>query len=418
MNKARVYKVAEFNDLVRDSLSATFGTVVVQGEITGFRQRSAGNKLIFFEIKDESSRLTVFMLDYQLDVELEDGMEVQVIGSPSLFKKNSGFHLRAVKVRPVGEGALAKALQLLKNKLIKEGLFAPERKRSLPRFPGRIGLITSPDAAAYNDVLRVLNNRWTGMIIEFFPVQVQGDASVGSILQAFKYFQKSTGVEAIILTRGGGSLEDLQSFNSEKVARAIFASDIPVVVGVGHERDWSIADLVADFRAATPSNAAESVTPDKSDILSLVNNFELTIYRQFYSAVETGNQRLSQAIGNIVRGPRRWQERYGQLRQSMRIKLSAYSQTLLSSADSLTRLNDRLCFGIKQSVRLKKDQLTRLLKLLKALSPQATMDRGYSITYGPANKPLKKTSQIKTGDKLRTRLASGNIISETKKTYD
>lgn len=418
MSKPTIYSVSKFNELVRDSLAATFQTVVVEGEVTGFRQRAAGNRLVFFEIKDQHARLTVFMLDYQLDVELEDGMAVQVIGSPSLFKKNSGFHLRAIRVQPVGEGALAKALQLLKAKLEKEGLFDLERKRVLPRFPTVIGLITSPDAAAYHDVLRVLDNRWGGLTIVFCPVQVQGEGAVKNILHAFAQLKVRTDIEAVILTRGGGSLEDLQSFNSESVARAIFASPSPVVVGVGHERDWTIADLVADVRAATPSNAAELIVPDRAEILAVVGSLDRTIVREMITAFESYRQRYQQTVQALWRGPRRWRERFERSRHMLFVRFSGLQQAIGRSGEGIGRLAHQTTVGLTGAIQSQRDRLVHLSRTIHNLSPQATLRRGYSITTGPGGDVLRSPRGISAGDQLRTRLSSGSITSITKATHD
>ncbi|MFH0952615.1 MAG: exodeoxyribonuclease VII large subunit [Patescibacteria group bacterium] len=416
MNRLKIYSVSEFNSLVRMVLGEDFGTVVVQGEVTGYRRRAG--KLIFFEIKDKESRMNVFMLDHQLDVEIEDGMEVQVYGAPSLFKKNSGFHLRAVRVEPVGEGALAEALQLLKKKLDKEGLFAPERKRLLPRFPQKIGLITSPDAAAYNDVLRILQNRWTGLQIVFHPAQVQGDGSVNSIITAFDYFKDRKDIEAIILTRGGGSLEDLQSFNSEKIARAIFSSHTPVVVGVGHERDWTIADLVADKRAATPSNAAEIVVPDKEEVMAVIDTFERTIFRVMIDGLEDSQRRWQDGIAALFKGPQRWQEHYQQLFLLLGHKFASFTHKVSQKQKEVISGQQRLTNSISFFLTRLRDRLEQYNKLIKTLSPRATLERGYSLTVGSDGKILRSSKQVAIGDRLHTRLASGSIISETKETND
>src|SRR3989339_1221730 len=260
--------VAEYLKLVNDTLRLIpSDQVVIEGEVSDFRV--AQGKWVSFDLKDEQAQavLKCFMTTWQLKVAIEDGMRVQVKGHPNVYERFGTFKLNVEALEPVGEGALRRAYELLKRKLETEGLFDVSRKRELPRFPERIGLITSRDAAAYGDFLRILNNRWGGVKILHAHVHVQGREAVGEIVGAFEYFNRlDDRPDVLVLTRGGGGLEDLHAFNDEQVARAIYASKIPVVVAVGHERDESLADFVADVRASTPSNAAERVVPSRSDI--------------------------------------------------------------------------------------------------------------------------------------------------------
>lgn len=275
----KIYSVSEFNKEVNTLLSDI--NCCVQGEVSNFKITQ--NRFVWFELKDEKSYVSCFLMAFNLRVQLEDGMMIQVIGSPGLFTKSGRFHLSVKDIKLVGEGTLKKEYELLKKKLEKEGLFAVERKRPLPRFPERIGLITSPDAAAYTDVMKILKNRWSGLEIYFYPVSVQGQSAIKDILSAFAHFNNHQyNLDAVILTRGGGSMEDLWAFNTEEVCRAVFASKVPVVSAVGHERDVTLVDFVADVRAATPSNAAELVVPHKDDVIfqinSLIENQEKSLH--------------------------------------------------------------------------------------------------------------------------------------------
>jgi exodeoxyribonuclease VII large subunit len=243
----------------------------VEGEVSNFKITQ--NRFVWFELKDEKSYVSCFLMVFNLRVQLEDGMKVQIIGSPGLFTKSGRFHFSVKDIKLIGEGTLKKEYELLKKKLEKEGLFAIERKRQLARFTERIGLITSPDAAAYTDVMRILKNRWAGLEIYFYPVSVQGQTAINDILSAFEHFNNHQyNLDAIILTRGGGSMEDLWAFNTEEVCRAVFGSKVPVVSAVGHERDVTLVDFVADVRAATPSNSAELVVPHKEDVIFQINS--------------------------------------------------------------------------------------------------------------------------------------------------
>ncbi|MDO8435501.1 MAG: exodeoxyribonuclease VII large subunit, partial [bacterium] len=265
------YTVSEFVTAVSAYLEQGLGTVVVQGEVTGYR--IAKDRLVYFELKDASARVLCFAIVGDFHQPIEDGMEIRVTGSAKLFKATGGFHLRVIAIELVGAGALQRAFELTKQKLERDGLFAPEHKKPLPRFPEVVGIVTSKDAAAFTDVVRILNNRWGGMHIVLAPAGVQGPGAIPEIVEALRWCNENGDVrpDVLIVTRGGGSLEDLQAFNSEDVCRAIFSSRIPVVCGVGHERDTTLAELVADVRASTPSNAAERVVPDRRDIAREVN---------------------------------------------------------------------------------------------------------------------------------------------------
>jgi len=392
-------------------LGETFGPVVIQGEVTNFHQPK-GN-LIYFELKDKESRILCFMLSWELKVPIEDGTEIRVLGIPSLFKGSGGFHIRVQEIELVGEGALRKAWEALKEKLEKEGIFALERKRTLPRFPSRIGLITSSDAAAYTDVLRILKNRWSGLTIKFLPVAVQGIGSITRIVKALGYFNQKQDIEVIILTRGGGSLEDLQSFNSEDVVRAIFASQIPVVCGVGHERDITLADLVADQRASTPSNAAEIVVPDRREIINTINWRTDQIKSNFSLLLKRADEEITEKLSLLEEGVRSWKDNFVYLYEKLGQNWRSFVQSLFWQKEklhsSLIKIKERFTFNLE----VVKEQLVTQTRLITTLSPQATLDRGYSLTYlKDKQKIIKDSQEVKSGDNITTRLAKGKINSK------
>lgn len=265
----RIYSVTEFNKEVNTLLSDI--TICMEGEVGNFK--ISQNRFVWFDLKDEKSYVSCFLMAFNLRVQLEDGMKVQLIGNPGLFTKSGRFHFSVKEIKLVGEGTLKKEYELLKKKLEAEGLFSMERKRQLPRFPERIGVITSSDAAAYTDVMKILKNRWAGLEIYFYPVSVQGQSAIKDIISAFNHFNSHDyKLDAIILTRGGGSMEDLWAFNTEEACRAVFGSKVPVVSAVGHERDITLVDFVADVRASTPSNAAELIAPHKDDVIFQIDN--------------------------------------------------------------------------------------------------------------------------------------------------
>jgi exodeoxyribonuclease VII large subunit len=381
MSDQPIFSVSEFVQTIKTHLGR-LGTVTVEGEVTGFRKNK--DKLIYFELKDATSRMLCFMLTWDLDVELADGMAVRVTGAPSLFQGSGGFHLRVQKVELVGKGALQQALLQLQKKLEAEGLFSPERKRSLPVYPERIGLISSPDAAAWSDVLRILNNRWPLATVVGFPVGVQGRGAVQSIVRVLHTCHRAK-VDVVILTRGGGSLEDLQAFNSEDVARAIFKCKVPVVCGVGHERDWTIADLVADVRASTPSNAAERVAPDMVTLKESISNLELGIessWAQTLGDLDDQLRHLNRDISNVIQN----------LNQEVKFTWERLVNSWLSA--------------IQQT----KSTLEHVTHSIQTLSPLATLERGYSLTV-KEGKVIKDAKLVQSGDRLQTRLARGTIRS-------
>lgn len=377
-----IFSVSEFVQTLKVHLGR-LGEVVVEGEVTDFRGFSR-ETLVFFDIKDEGSRLRCFMLAHELDCDLADGLAVRVTGTPSVFVKNGGMHLRISKVELVGQGALQQALEKTKKKLEAEGLFTLERKRVLPAYPERIGLITSADAAARTDVLRVLQNRWPFATVVFFPVGVQGSGAIASIVKALERCSRYD-LDAVILTRGGGSLEDLQAFNSELVARAMFSCTVPIVCGVGHERDWSIADLVADVRAATPSNAAELVSPDIGQVnmnLDMLTGFFDDGWRQLLGELHDRLHHLTRDLADVVQG----------------------------TVQRVGSLGQQLMHAFSYSVERTRTDLFNAAKLVQTLSPTATLERGYSLTMVGAT-VVKDAASLKKGGRLHTRLKRGTIDS-------
>ncbi len=383
MPKAHVYTVSQFVGVVDEYLREGLGTVVVRGEVVDFKV--VRERLVFFELKDAEARVGCFMMRWELKTELEDGMEIEVTGTPGLFKQSGRFHIRVIDVQLVGAGALAAAFQKLKLKLEKEGLFAPERKRALPRFPEVIGIVSSSEGAAITDIRRVLANRWAGLRLVLAPVAVQGIGAVSQIVGAIGALNARLDVEVIIVARGGGSLEDLQAFNTEDVARAVFGSRVPVVSGVGHERDVTICDLVADLRAATPSNAAELVVPDKREVAA-------------------GMTEMLERVAGIL------SQRMSELRADIRHAVFSMERQLAAPQTRLTVAARQLGTSVGTWLSSRETKVGHLEKMLSAYSPRATLDRGYSITT-TNGKLLKDPSATRDGTELETILAKGKLRS-------
>ncbi len=331
------FSVSDFIEVTNQSLEIAFGVVEVEGEVASFKVNQ--QKYVFFDLKDEAGLVSCFMTVWQLRTALEDGMRVVVQAKPKLTQKGR-FSLTVQSIRPVGEGSIAKNFELLRAKLDKEGLFAPERKRMLPKIPQKVAVISSVDAAGYGDFIKIVNQRWGGLEIDVANAQVQGLGAEDQIIRALDFFnQKTADYQLIVIIRGGGSADDLQTFNDERLVRAIAASKLPTLVGVGHECDVSLADLAADVRASTPSNAAQILVPDRREI----------------------SQQLRSTINQLAR-----QSNWAIDQQ--RLELSALLKSSLEAASA------------------KIDQLRSLnrakLDLLTAYDPDRVLGRGYALIRG------------------------------------
>ncbi len=395
MEDSHVLSVSQYLQIVNTVLREHVPSqeIVVEGELTGYQLKDG--KWHIFSLKDEkeaNTKVACFATIYKVSGTFVDGMRVQVAGFPCV-KNWSNFQIDVHQMEPVGEGALKKAYEALKKKLEAEGLFDAGRKRALPRFPSRVGLITSRDAAAYGDFLRILNNRWSGVDVLFHHVHVQGKESVPEILQALSAFQALPPHEVpdvIVLTRGGGSLEDLHAFNDEQIARAVFGSRIPVVCGVGHERDESLAEYAADVRASTPSNAAERIVPDRRDVLFEIDMSRQQIETRFTDGLERRQNivdRATRIVGSLV-------DRHRQRAQSTESRF-------VRSVDTwLPRLRDRL---------------TSQEKILRQLDPKRVLGRGYAIV-NLGGRVLKNPSDLVVGSEVGVQLAGGSFDAEVLRT--
>jgi len=287
--------VSDFVAVLNQTLEYAYPTVAVVGEVSEFR--ISQGKWVSFKLKDESAVVDCFMTAYQLRVPIENGMKIVVVAAPRLAPKWGKFSLNVRSVKPVGEGSIKKGFELLKAKLEAEGLFAPERKRPLPKVPSRVGVITSTESAAYADFCKIINERWGGLLVEVAHTQVQGDPAADQIIRAIKYFNNLEQLpDVLVIVRGGGSAEDLMTFNDELLARAIAASRVPTLVGVGHEVDHTLADMVADCRAATPTNAAELLVLDRREIIRGAHQQASSLGYQLMQALEHHTDALREQL--------------------------------------------------------------------------------------------------------------------------
>ncbi len=291
MTEPIIYTVTDFVAVFNQTLEYAYPVVVIEGELSSFRVSK--NRWVYFDLKDETSNVKFFGSVYQLPAPLEDGMALRVTGRPQLHQ-NYGFSINIQAIALAGEGTIKKASQLLEARLTKEGLFEPARKRELPYPPQHIGLIASGESAAYSDFLKILDARWGGIQISHFDVQVQGDEAAAQIIRAIDYFNAHhLPPEVLVITRGGGSLEDLQAFSSEPVVRAVAASRIPTLLAIGHERDISLAERAADVHASTPSNAAELLVPNRWDQVAQLEAWQASLRRQLGDRIKFEQRQLS-----------------------------------------------------------------------------------------------------------------------------
>jgi len=290
MNQPIIYSVTDFVAVFNQTINHVYPNVIIEGELSSFRVSK--NRWVYFDLKDQTSNVKFFGSVFQLPGPLEDGMLIRVTGTPQLHP-NYGFSINIQAIALAGEGTIKKASQLLEARLVKEGLFDPERKRVLPYPPEHIGLIASGESAAFSDFLKVLNARWGGLTISHYDVQVQGEDAIGQVKAAIEYFNAHhLPPEVLVITRGGGSLEDLQAFSSEPVVRSVAASRIPTLLAIGHERDVSLAERAADVHASTPSNAAELLVPDRRDQMAQLDSWQTGLRRQLADRINFQSRQL------------------------------------------------------------------------------------------------------------------------------
>jgi len=373
--------VSAFLDILNETLGFAYPEVVVQGEISGYKVNQG--KWAFFDVKDDKGTLPCFMPVWSLKVPVEDGMTVRISGSPKV-RETGKFSFTVRSLDLAGEGELKRAFELLKAKLEKEGLFQTARKRPLPKFPQRIGVVTSVGSAAYEDFMKITGQRWGGLDMVVADVVVQGPQAPDSVVAALNHFnQLADPLDVVVLIRGGGSLEDLAAFSAEPVARAVAASRTPIVVGVGHEVDTSLADLAADVRAATPTDAARLVVPDRGEVRGNVEHLTQAAGLRLERRLASLNHQLDRAHVNLIRFVERPQQVIARAEQQI-------SQRYLTS------------------LALSKQRVVALERLLAGLDPRATLGRGYAIVRS-SGKVLRDAASARVGDALVIQLAKGNL---------
>jgi len=385
-----IFTISRLNREARVLLERGLGTVWLEGEISNLSRPTSGHW--YFSLKDEAAQVRCAMFrarNLLVRFPLKDGAHVLARGRVSLYEARGEFQVVVDSLEEAGEGVLRRRFEELKQKLAAEGLFDERHKQPLPRLPRCIGVITSPTGAALRDILHILRRRFPAIPVLIYPVAVQGEAAPREIVQALQLAGRRAECDVLILARGGGSLEDLWAFNEEVVARALFDCPIPVVSGVGHEVDVTIADFVADERAPTPSGAAERVVPDRAEWLRLV----------------------AASGGRIVAAMRR---RLGELRAALSVHEKGLTRNhpgsrLRQHAQRLDELEARMIIAARTRLERAGASLAAAMRTLHAVSPLATLDRGYAIVTGPDGRVLQDATRVAPGETVGARLAHGRL---------
>jgi len=387
-----IFTVSEINNYIKNLLDRdeTLTGVYVKGELSNYKTYPSGHH--YFTMKDAEGTLKCVMFKgsaVKLRFRPENGMSVVAFGRIAVYPRDGAYQLYVNEITPDGVGDLYVAFEQLKEKLHKEGLFDEVHKKPLPRFPKEIAVITSSAGAAVQDIIRILKSRWPMTDVLLIPVRVQGVEAPPEIAEAIQYANADKVADLIITGRGGGSIEDLWAFNDERVARAIFASEIPVISAVGHEPDITIADFVADVRAATPSNAAEIAVPDRIDVISWLKSADMRLQQAINRDLKTRRQRLFDTSNKrVLQSPKYYIE-------DRRIQIDRSAERLLSS--------------MQKQVYRKRERYTRLAASLDAMSPLKVLGRGYSIAHREDGIVIKSAADVSLGDRIKIRLQKDEI---------
>ncbi len=390
-----IFSVSELTHTIKRLLEDNIPTVWLEGEVSNFKAHSSGH--YYFTLKDEQAQISAVIWRSRvanLDFELQDGMHVQALGNVRLFERSGRYNFDILHIQPAGVGRLQMEFERLKKQLAAEGLFDTRYKKPIPRFPLRIGVVTSDTGAAIRDIINVLKRRAPHVQIILRPVQVQGEGAAQDIAQAIKEFNRYGQVDVLIVGRGGGSLEDLWAFNEEVVARAIFDSQIPIISAVGHEIDYTIADFVADLRAPTPSAAAELAVPDFNEIKQNI----LTLAARLKRAVLMRIEQFRQQVITMQRS-------YG---------LRRLEDVLHQYALRVDDLTNQMVKSFRQKIEKDKQHVEHIQLRLWNLNPRKVLERGYSITY-INGQVVRDAAQVKKGQQTQTELFKGKFFGTVTK---
>ncbi len=408
----RVYTVSQLGAEIRDMLERKFTDIWVEGEISNFKASTAGH--LYFTLKDEKAQLPAVcfrMAARLLRFRPENGKTFRARGRITTYDARGEYQLIVEVLEPVGLGALQLAFDQLKEKLEKEGLFRPERKRPIPPHPRKIGIVTSPKSAALRDILTVLKRRHNTVNVLIFPAEVQGSSASLQVMEGIDFLSRNTDVDVILVARGGGSMEDLWPFNEERVARAIVRSGKPVISAVGHEVDYTISDFVADLRAPTPSAAAEIVSASKEELFRRVEElstrlkgamrFRLSTLRHFLAS-KVGSRGFAVAEAQMKRLAQRVDE--------LGFRLERFGRSgafIRQRAHRLEVCEHKMEGAIQLRLRRAHEAFARMAHKLDALSPLAVLERGYAVCLTPEGKLVRDSQSVEIGDPISVRLHRG-----------
>ncbi|RJP25896.1 MAG: exodeoxyribonuclease VII large subunit [Candidatus Abyssobacteria bacterium SURF_5] len=431
-----IFSVSELTRNIKTILEEFFGRIWVCGEISNCRRQASGH--IYCTLKDNHSQLSIVFFRSDADrlkFKLQDGLQVNVFGRISVYEKRGNYQFIVERAEPVGYGALQLAFEQLKRKLDQEGLFAAEHKRSLPLFPQRIGVVTSPTGAAIRDILHVLDRRFSTVEVVLYPSLVQGEGAAEQIAEGIRVLDALGNIDVIIVGRGGGSLEDLWAFNEEVVARALFACKTPVVSAVGHEIDFTISDFVADLRAPTPSAAAELVVQEREAVAADVARLRQALARSVSTSLDNLGHRLKSAVSAYAfRRPSDMLVQYEQQLDDIRERTQELQDRFLENLETRSvNLRNRLLAArperafsflgqrlhadgrmlaerLQRALASREAELGGLAAKLDSLSPLAVLGRGYSIAYREPDKTIiRDSSEVSGGDHVRVKLHRGSL---------
>jgi len=429
LEKNRVFSVRELNVAAKQLLENGLPLLWVRGEVSNFVCASSGHW--YFSLKDEQAQVRCVMFRHKsqyLDWQPKNGMQVEVLALATLYEARGDFQLTLEQMRPAGLGALYEAFERLKKKLEGEGLFDAARKRALPAMPTQIGIVTSPQAAALRDVLTTLTRRMSGIPVVLYPTPVQGEGAAQKIAQVIRLANERAECDVLLLCRGGGSIEDLWAFNEEVVARAIAASVIPVISGVGHETDFTIADFVADERAPTPTAAAQRVAPDRDVLLRNLRDMAQHLQRAQRNRLQNAMQSLDYLQRRLVHPAQQLQnkaQQLGQLQQRMQRAFAYYkqqqhwqwqslAQRLRAASSDFARMQDRQTNLAERLLKaMRATQAQRLVRMenaaqnLTLLNPNQVLARGYSLVQDTNGSVVSDARKLTLGAELRITFANG-----------
>lgn len=414
----QVFSVSKLNKLIRGTLESQFQLIWLQAEISNFKAHTSGHW--YFSLKDSKSQVSAVMFrghNSRLKFRPENGMEVLIRGKVTVYEPRGNYQVFCETIEPVGAGALQKQFEQLKEKLKKEGLFDKKIKKPLPRFPKHVAVVTSPTGAAIRDILHVIDRRFRGLRVTVVPTIVQGASAAPQIVVALEKVSRLKDVDAVIVGRGGGSMEDLWCFNDERLARAIHACPHPVISAVGHEIDFTIADFVADYRAPTPSAAAEIVCANVVELKDRIDSMENALVRVMEHRLAEMRQTVDHLRKQLLDPKKQlsdYRARCMDLKRRLKLGIQRRPRDL---REKIADRNRRMKQGILRLLKDKKQQLVSQGALLDSLSPLKVVERGYSIVK-IGDEVVKASSQIKKGDPIVLRFATGGAEATIEKVLE